>query len=424
MKFYLETYGCTFNQADSQIMVASLEKEGYKLTETAEEADIFILNSCYVKLPTQQKIINRIKYITSSYPQIKLLVAGCMVDIDPQVLEDIAPQASWIGARQLNYIQEVVEAMLKGETIRKTGQSRHIKAGLTKKRFNPLIHILQIAEGCQGSCTYCCTRFARGKLQSYHPDILLEEVEEAIQDGCVEIQLTAQDTGAYGKDTGDSLASLIKDITQIEGDFRVRVGMMHPESVVGDLESLIKSFESEKVYKFLHLPIQSGNDQVLTHMKRGHPVDTFRKIVYRFRDAVPNLSLATDVIVGYPTEDENAFQDTIKIIGEARPDFLHISKYHHRPGAASSHLKEISTSIMKKRARQLNELKTQIAYQNNQKLLNTAHKIIITDKGSRGGWMGRNDSYKTVIVDDAPLGKFVTVKITEAKSTYLRGEVL
>jgi MiaB-like tRNA modifying enzyme len=408
MKFYLETYGCTFNQADSQIIVALLEKEGYKLTESADEAEI----------------INRIQHFTSSYPPSKLLVAGCMVDIDPQVLEQVAPQASWIGARQLSSTLEVAEAMLKGETIRKTGHSHDIKVLLPKKRFNPLIHILQISEGCQGSCTYCCTRFARGKLQSYPPDLLLEEVEKAVREGCVEIQLTAQDTGAYGKDKGDSLAMLIGDITRIEGDFKVRVGMMHPESIVGNLEALVKSFKSEKVYKFLHLPLQSGNDQVLNHMRRGHPAVAFKKIVHRFREAIPTLSLATDVIVGYPTEDDKAFQDTVNLVRETRPDFLHISKYHHRPGAASSNLIELAAPIMKSRARELTELKTQIAYQNNQKILNTVQNILITDRGSRGGWVGRSDSYKTVIVDDAPLGEFVTVKITEAKSTYLRGEMI
>lgn len=424
MKFYLETYGCTFNQADSQIMVASLEKAGFELTERAADADIIILNSCYVKLPTQQKIINRIQSFTSLYPPSKLVVAGCMVDIDPEILERLAPQASWIGARQLSSTLEVVESTLRGENIRKTGHSHDIKAGLSKKRFNSLIHILQIAEGCQGSCTYCCTRFARGKLQSYPAEVLLEEVQNAVDEGCVEIQLTAQDTAAYGNDTGDSLSSLIHDITRIEGDFRVRVGMMHPQSIGKDLKSLIKAFKSEKVYKFLHLPLQSGNDEVLSHMKRGHSVDTFKEIVHRFREKIPRIALATDVIVGYPTEDDKAFQDTLKIINEVLPDFLHISKYQHRPGAISSHLKEIDTMVMKGRTRQLNELKTRIAYQNNQRFLHTKQNILITDKGSRGGWVGRNDSYKTVIVPEAVLGDFVKVKITEAKSTYLRGVVI
>jgi MiaB/RimO family radical SAM methylthiotransferase len=253
---------------------------------------------------------------------------------------------------------------------------------------------------------------------------LFEEAREAVKEGCVEIQITAQDTAAYGKDAEHDLSSLITDITQIEGDFRVRVGMMHPQSIGGDLESLIKSFESDKVYKFLHLPLQSGNDQVLSDMKRGHSVEAFKEIVQRFREEIPHLSLATDIIVGYPTEDEEAFQDTINVISEVRPDFLHISKYHPRPGAISSQLKEIEAPIMKRRARQLDELKTRIAYQNNQKLSNTIQNILITDKGSRGGWVGRNDSYKTVIVEDAPLGKYLQVRISEAKSTYLRGEVI
>ncbi|MEG3224857.1 MAG: threonylcarbamoyladenosine tRNA methylthiotransferase [Methanobacteriales archaeon Met13] len=424
MKVYLETFGCTFNQADSQIMVASIKKAGHEIVQFTDEAEVVILNSCYVKLPTEQKIINRIKTIGSLYPPKKLVVAGCMVDIDPEKLDRIAPQASWIGARQINSALEVVEAAFKGEIKRKTGHCHDIKAGLPKKRFNPLIHVLQIAEGCQGVCTYCCTRLARGKLQSYPESILTLEAEQAVQDGCVELQLTAQDTAAYGKDTRYKLSSLINEITSIEGNFRVRVGMMHPHSMAGDVEALRESFKDEKVYKFLHLPIQTGNNQLLKDMNRGHTVENFKDIVFKFRKEIPELALATDVIVGYPTENNNAFQDTLDLVHDIQPDFLHISKYRHRPGAISSRLKEIDHRAMKKRSRELNELKTEIAYQKNQKLLNSIQNILITDKGSKGGFLGRNYSYKTIIVEDAPLGKLVQVRIIEAKSTYLRGELV
>jgi len=197
--------------------------------------------------------------------------------------------------------------------------------------------------------------------------------------------------------------------------------MMHPQNIRDDLDAVINSFKHEKVYNFLHLPLQSGNNQVLSHMNRGHSVEEYLEIVNQFKSEIPDLSLATDVIVGYPTEDEAAFQDTMDVIRMIQPDFLHISKYHHRPGTIASLLDEIDNLSMKKRSRSLNDLKVEIASDNNKKLLGTTQKILITDEGSKGGFIGRTNSYKTVIVDEALLGTFLRVKITQALSTYLKG---
>ncbi len=424
MKVYMETFGCTFNQADSQIMAGLLEERGEEIVESPEEADVIILNTCYVKQPTEQKIINHIQKIQLKFPEKKLIIAGCMVDIDPGKLEKLAPNAGWIGARRIKSAPEVVEATLNGDCKRVTGHGIDVKTHLPRKRSNSLIHILQICEGCLGKCSYCCTRFARGTLQSYPTSLLKQEAEQAVAEGCVEIQLTAQDTAAYGKDTGESLANLINQITSIEGDFRVRIGMMHPKNIKDDLESVINSFKNEKVYKFLHLPLQSGNDQVLTSMKRNHSVLEYLNIVNRFKSEIPEISLATDIIVGYPTEDEDAFQDTLDVIREISPDFLHISKYQHRPGTMSSKMDEIDHVTMKKRSRSLNDLKTNISLYKNRKLLGTIQNILITDKGSKGGYIGRTNSYKTVIVDEAQLGSFIKVKITQSLSTYLKGRIL
>jgi MiaB-like tRNA modifying enzyme len=420
----METFGCTFNQADSQIMAGLLEERGEEIVESPEEADVIILNTCYVKQPTEQKIINHIQKIQLKFPEKKLIIAGCMVDIDPGKLEKLAPNAGWIGARRIKSAPEVVEATLNGDCKRVTGHGIDVKTHLPRKRSNSLIHILQICEGCLGKCSYCCTRFARGTLQSYPTSLLKQEAEQAVAEGCVEIQLTAQDTAAYGKDTGESLANLINQITSIEGDFRVRIGMMHPKNIKDDLESVINSFKNEKVYKFLHLPLQSGNDQVLTSMKRNHSVLEYLNIVNRFKSEIPEISLATDIIVGYPTEDEDAFQDTLDVIREISPDFLHISKYQHRPGTMSSKMDEIDHVTMKKRSRSLNDLKTNISLYKNRKLLGTIQNILITDKGSKGGYIGRTNSYKTVIVDEAQLGSFIKVKITQSLSTYLKGRIL
>lgn len=421
MNIYIETFGCTFNQADSEIMAGLLHQGGNKLVDGPEEAEVLMINTCYVKQPTEQKVINRIMKLQQEFPQKKLVISGCMVEIDQEKLIKIAPEASWIGPHRINSAPDMVKSVHDGEIIRLTGSESINKVCLPKIRSNQLINIIQICEGCNGVCSYCCTRIARGKLHSYPVELIKQGAEKAFREGCVEIQLTAQDTAAYGEDNKTSLPELIDAVTSVEGKFKVRVGMMHPKSVKDKLDELIEAFKSDKVYKFIHIPLQSGNNQVLADMNRGHSVLEFVDIISKFRKEIPEISLATDIIVGYPTENEQAFQDTLNTVEEIKPDFLHISKYHHRPGSNSSNLQEIEHQRMKKRSKKLNTLKSAIAIHNNEKLLGKMLPVLITDTGSKGGFIGRTDSYKTVVVNDAPLGSFVDVKINEVKGTYLKG---
>ncbi len=424
MKVYIETFGCTFNQGDSQIMAGLLQENNAIIVPEPEDADVIIVNTCYVKHPTEQKVLNRIKKVQELFPDKKLIISGCMVEIDQGKLKKAAPAAGWIGPRQIKSTLDVVKSCLDGESARIIGHGDDVKAGLPKIRFDPFVHISQICEGCVGMCTYCCTRFARGKLQSYPVKEIKKEVETAVADGCVEIQLTAQDTAAYGKDTGGTLSELINEITIIPGIFRLRVGMMHPKSMMGNVDELINAFMHKNVYKFLHIPIQSGSDYVLNDMNRGHTVAQFKEIISKFREKIPEISIATDVIVGYPTETDEAFEDTLNVIKDIRPNFVHISKYKHRPMTISSALPEISHDDMKRRSKALNDLKSKILYENNLEEIGRIHEILITEKGSKGGYIGRTDSYKPVVVENGKIGTFVKVKIEEATSTYLKGSVL
>lgn len=421
MKIYIDTFGCTFNQADSQIMAGLLKENNLSLTSSIEDADVIIINTCYVKHPTEQKVITKIKRLNNSFPDKKLIISGCMVEIDPIKLVKTAPNASWIGPHKIQNIVDIVGSVLDGNIIRDTGYSNKSKVGLPKIRSNPLIHIIQICEGCDGACSYCCTRFARGRLQSYSIETIKKEAEQVISEGCKEIQLTAQDSAAFGKDSGESLSDLMNAITDIEGDFKVRVGMMHPKSMMDDVTGIINAFKHDKFYKFLHIPIQSGNNKVLNDMNRCHSVEEFKTIIAMFREEIPDISISTDIIVGYPTEDDNAFSDTMKLIQEIKPDFLHISKYMHRPGTSSSHLKEIGYETMKKRSKALKELKESIAIENNRKFIRTNQKVLVTNKGSKGGYVARTNSYKTVIIENAEIGTFLDVIIKDAKPTYLIG---
>lgn len=423
MKVYIETFGCTFNQGDSQIMAGLLQESNARIVAEPEDADVIIVNTCYVKHPTEQKVLNRIKKVQEQFSDKKLIISGCMVEIDQDKLKKAAPAAGWIGPRQIKSTVDVINSCLDGESARIIGHGTDIKAGLPKVRFDPFVHISQICEGCVGMCTYCCTRFARGTLQSYPVNDIKKEIQSAVSDGCVEIQLTAQDTAAYGKDTGETLSELINEITSIPGDFRIRVGMMHPKSIIGNLEELINAFKHKNVYKFLHIPIQSGSDKVLTDMNRGHTVAQFKEIISKFREEIPEISIATDVIVGYPTETDEAFEDTLNVIRDIRPNFIHISKYKHRPMALSSTLLEIDHNTMKKRSKALNDLKSKILYENNLKEIGKIHEILITEKGSKGGYIGRTDSYKPMVVENGQIGEFCNVKITGVTSTYLKGSV-
>ncbi|MGF7118803.1 tRNA (N(6)-L-threonylcarbamoyladenosine(37)-C(2))-methylthiotransferase [Methanobacterium oryzae] len=424
MKVYIETFGCTFNQGDSQIMAGLLQEKNAEIVQKPEDADVIIINTCYVKHPTEQKVLNRIKRVQEQFGDKKLIISGCMVEIDPEKLNNAAPTAGWIGPRQIKSTLDVVESCFNGESTRIIGHGDDIKAGLPKMRFDPLVHIVQICEGCNGRCTYCCTRFARGKLQSYPVEIIKKEVREAVNERCIEIQITAQDTAAYGKDTGETLPELIKEITTIPGDFRLRIGMLHPKSILGNVDELIDAFKHKNVYKFIHIPIQSGSDSILADMNRGHTVAQFKEIISKFKREIPKISIATDIIVGYPTETEEDFEDTLNLIRDIEPDFIHISKYRHRPMTLSSSLPEIDHNVMKKRSKALNDLKSKILYENNQSEIGNTHELLIIEKGSKGGYIGRTNSYKLVVVEKAEIGSFVKVKIKEATSTYLKGSIL
>ena len=423
MKVYINTFGCTFNQADSQIMAGLLKENNGSLTDSPEDADVIILNTCYVKHPTEQKVINNIQKIIKQFPEKKLIISGCMVEIDPVKLEKAAPDASWIGPHRIQSTPDVIKSVLKGKIVRATGYTKDSKVLQPKIRSNPIIHIIQICEGCDGKCSYCCTRFARGSLQSYPSDLIKLEAENAVSEGCVEIQLTAQDSAAYGKDIGETLSGLMNRIADIEGDFKIRVGMMHPKSMMDDVEGIIKAFKRDKFYKFLHIPIQSGNNEVLRDMNRCHTVEEFKAILSRFKEEIPDISISTDIIVGYPTEDDDAFSDSMQLVEEIKPDFLHISKYMHRPGTISSDLEEIGYESMRERSKALTDLKSRISLEKNLELVGTDQRVLVTNIGSKGGYLARTNSYKTVIIEDTSMGSFLDVSITKAMPTYLKGQI-
>jgi len=424
MKVFIETYGCTFNQADSQIIAGVLEENQIDIVDSIDEADVIIVNTCYVKLPTENKVVYKIQQLQKQFPDKKIIVGGCMVEIDPEKLEKIGPNCSWIGPHQLNKAADVVNATYCGEIIRESGFSKESKVGVPKSVDDGLIHIIQICEGCLGACTFCCTRFARGPLNSYPISDIVQEAKAAIENGACEIQLTAQDTAAFGRDSGEKLSDLIKEVANLEGDFRVRVGMMHPKNILNDVDEIIDAIKHPNVYDFIHLPIQSGSDKVLSDMRRGHTIAQYLDIISKFKKEIPDITLAVDIIVGYPTETDEDFDLTVELLENIKPSLIHLSKYQHRKGAISSSLEEIPRPVMKKRSKFLSEIKSEITAEENLQLVGTVQNVLVVEKGSKGGFIAKTDNYIPVIVHDVELGSFVKVKITDATATYLISELL
>ncbi|NJD98569.1 tRNA (N(6)-L-threonylcarbamoyladenosine(37)-C(2))-methylthiotransferase [Thermococcus sp. LS1] len=423
IKVHIETYGCTRNKADAEIMEAILLRAGYELVETPESADYVVVNTCAVKDPTEKHMRERIKELLDSGKRV--IVTGCLTHVNPNIID---PNVSGIlGVKSIDRIAEAIEiAERGGKLVSVEGwRERNIdKLELPRLWKSGVTFVVPISEGCLNACTYCATRFARGVLKSYKPELVIRWVKEALARGYREIQLSSEDTGCYGFDIGTNLAELLDEITSIEGEFRIRVGMMNPNHAIKFLDELIEAYQDEKVYKFLHLPVQSGDNQVLRRMGRTYTVEEFEEIVNEFRRKIPGLNLNTDIIVGFPGETEEAFQNTVELVKRVRPDKINVSRYSPRPGTIAAKWKQLPGWMVKERSRLLHRLRLQIAYEINQDYVGREVEVLVHGEGKKGGVEGRTFNYKDIILDDGNPGELINVKVTWAGSTYLKGTVL
>jgi MiaB-like tRNA modifying enzyme len=414
--FFLQTYGCTLNQSDSDAMLAFLRFKGFCPAQSEKEADVVVLNTCTVKSATEQKTMERIRKLVQQ--KKKIVIAGCLA-INEGALKAAAPRAPIVYPCATNAIDRAVRAALKGK--RAVFRTPTDKAVLPRV-FSGVIAKIPIAEGCTGACTFCQTRLARGKLRSYAPMWVEWLVRHAMRRGAMEIQLTAQDTGAYGKDIGSSLPGLLSRLLAVEGPFLVRLGMINPEHALAVKEQLVAALSSYKFYRFLHIPVQSGSDEVLKSMARRYSakeaLDTFRY----FRAKFPDMTLATDIIVGFPGEIEEDFGKTLAFLREARPDIVNVSKFTARPGTAAKRMKPLATQVVKRRSEIAAALCREIAERNNARFVGRDEVFIITEMQKTP--TGRDINYRQValVKGDARLGEQVKARITGARHSCLLAE--
>lgn len=393
-RVYIRTFGCTYNHGDTRKLIEVLKHQGCTISGSPNGADIVIINSCTVVESTARKVLRTIE----AYRASRLYITGCM----PAVEADRILAISNPGFIPPGCIQEAYR----------------LYPGIEKSTSS----IVQVAQGCLGNCSYCITRYARGPLVSFPADEIISQVSQYIDLGAVEIQLTAQDVSAWGCDTGESLPLLLETIKKLKGEFRVRIGMMNPVTIRRIMPGLLRVFESEKIFQFIHMPIQSGSDPVLKWMRRGYTTADCIELVGAFRERFPDITLMTDMIVGFPGESEDDFLQSLDLVREIQPNKVNITRFSKRPGTDMSGVHDFTDYIKKKRSRMMNTCSEGVYHAKNAQWIGKKVPFIVTEKIREGSVVARTPQYLgIVLMEDLPLGTTGDAILTEERMYYFVG---
>ena len=455
MKYHVSTIGCQMNEADSRRLASALERLGYTAAERAEEADVVVLNTCVVRQSAEDKAVGRLgalKSLKDRRPGMVLGLMGCMVGV-----RDAAPlrkRFPWVDVfmppsepEPLLVLLAERELVDEGRALETQASARryHLPDGgllLPASEQGVLVSAyIPIVLGCSTGCTYCVIPYRRGPERSRPADEIVAEAQALAAQGVKEITLLGQIVDRYGLDLpGQStLALLLRRLHEIDGLLRIRFLTSHPAWMTDDLLDAVA--ELPKVCEHVEVPVQAGDDEVLAHMQRGYTVDDYRRLVARIRERIPNVSIATDVIVGFPGETAEQFQRTFDLLAELRLDKAHIARYSPRPQtlAARKYPDDVEPEEKERRRKALDALQSEIVGEINARLLGQAVEVLVEGRDEKKGrWYGRTRTDKLVFFEDAVpssspcragegsdwRGKLARVRVTWAGPWSLIGEVV
>lgn len=436
-KVWVEPYGCSASMADSEMICGLLKGSGYGIAASERDAQLSIIVTCSVKDATEHRMTSRIRALSNAGKP--LVVAGCLPKADRAKVEALSPSSSLLGPHSIDRVVDVTRLSLLGQKVVALEDSTSDKINIPRVRLNPVVSVVEIASGCMSECTFCHTKLAKGRLRSYRTGDIVRQVRSDVDSGCKQVWLTSTDNGCYGRDIGSSLVELLKACCSVEGDFKIRVGMMNPMYLPEMLHDLAELFvENNKLFKFLHIPVESGSDRILRKMKRGHTSRTFRDAVRVFRQKVPEMTISTDVIVGFPSESEEDFEATLALIAETEPDIVNLSRYSARPGTESAKWKDsrISSQVAKRRSERAHKLAKKIAAKRNSLWQGWQGEIIVDEIGKTDLVQGRNYAYKSVMLsseknvkrgcdtDSIWLGEILRAKVYDFSNFSLKAEII
>ncbi len=413
MKAYVESHGCSLNKADGEQLKGFLQEKGFAFAR-AEEADVLVLNTCAVKQVTEQRMLSRIKRLSALAEKTgkKLIVGGCLPKVSANRIAEAGPNAVQVGPSLAEFTE-------------KMGWPR-TESGPLNPRLRDAEHqytsIIALNRGCASHCSFCATKLARGSVGSYDVEELVQSFRQRVKE-TPEVWLTSPDTGTYGMDSGKNLPGLLQRLLETPGKYRVRVGMMNPQHLLRWLDDYLDLFEDERLYRFFHVPVQAGSQRILDAMRRGYTVEDFLEVCGAIRRRYPEAMISTDAIVGFPTETENEFRETLDVIERVQPEMVNVSRYGKRPGTPAAAMQgQLTEAVKKARSRTLAAACRRIVAERNTRLVGKEYEVLVTEHGLKSRFLGRNPDYKPVILEDDLRGKFVRVRVKKAEGAYLVGE--
>jgi len=422
MKFYIETFGCTANQGNSQDLARALQENGHTQT-SLDQADAVIVNTCAVTEKTERNVLRRLSQLQGD----RLIVAGCLSVAIPESINGIRCRARY-GLLDQSSAADIsalfgVPLIIPAERMPEGPGPGAFPAGLCPS--DSLCAVVNVAEGCNGSCSYCIVSRARGRLKSRSVEDVAAEVEGLVAIGAAEVQISAQDTASYGSDIGTDLGRLLDRLAEIPGNFCLRVGMMNPNSALLIKDLMIAVYQRPKIYRFLHIPVQSGSDVILRSMGRRYSAADFLNIAGAFRSSFPKITIITDVIVGFPGETDEDFLETLQLIERLDPDKVNITRFSARPGTAAASKYDMPDRIKKDRSRELTRLWLDIAARRNMQYEGQILEARITERGRDGTMKARAENYLGIVIKGQPrLGSTIMVLVEESNAFYVSGRIV
>ena len=440
-KVYIETMGCQMNKSDTERMLGMLSHLGYEETKNPKEADLLMVNTCSIRQLSEDKAYSTIglwgKWKKEKRPHIKIGLCGCVAQQKAKEIFKRAPYVDFVlGTHKIYSLPEIIKQINEGERVCECTETNATEDDKAKnfeiKRVKSVNAWIPITEGCNNFCTYCIVPYTRGRERSRAPELIIKEAQDALSQGFKEITLLGQNVDSYGKDFKDKnyrLAALLKELNALEGKFRIRFVTSYPTDITDELIQTAK--ELDKVCEYFHIPMQSGNSEVLKKMNRRYDRETYGKIVKKVRSMVPDVTITSDFIAGFPGETEEQFQDTLSAIDEFELDYSNTAAYSPREKTVAAKWvdKYIPEKEKNERLARLNQKVQENCLKSNKKYLGREMEVLIEGFENHKGTniiTGRTRNNKIVHIpcDTDKTGEFLTVKITGCKTWYLNGELV
>jgi MiaB/RimO family radical SAM methylthiotransferase len=400
IRLYVETYGCTYNFGDTEMIIEIARSQGCTIVDNAEDADAVLINTCIVIDRTERHMYERMDLFFDKV----LIVTGCLLGMSIDRVLSAHPEIYIIDPELIH--------------------SSHCEIGTERAGDHA---VLQIARGCNGHCTYCITRLARGKLVSFPLEDIVKQAREFVMAGVAEIQLTAQDVSSWGLDRADGLRlpDLLHALTVIPGEFRIRVGMANPDTLLPILDDFLDAIADPKIFLFLHVPVQSGSDAVLKVMGRKYTTAQYEDICFRARERYPDIRISTDYIAGFCGETTEDGEASVAQIFAVRPGKVNITRFSVRPGTPAAHMKALPESVMKERSSALTNAVNAVYDANNEAWIGKTVDVVVTEVVRAGSVTARDRTYQNIVIlSEIPVGTKLRVIITGHRRYYLVGTVV